>query len=270
MTAVTPKNFAVGARRVVFFALNSNGSPAATNTSPYNGVQMVGVQDVNLTIPAPQKITHLGDDRPLAIDYLPAKEAMSGEMTLSQEDQSIYALMTGTNAVVTGEASLVGLKTSQQGNEPQVGMITIQQALDASGARNWRWFLMPKVILYPAPGSMNDKGAVHKWTISPAIVTNHLWETAFDSATEGFLSAQGLIGQSAYIPNLVAWLAATATTQFAMPANEPAINTAKMVVTINGAAPGTAVGTVTKATTQITFQTAPGNLARVVCFYEHA
>lgn len=270
MSTATGKNFAVGARRVIFFALNANGSPAATDTTPYNGVQMVGVQDVNLTIPAPQKITHLGDDRPLAIDYLPAKDAVSGDMTLSEEDQAVYAVMTATNEITVGETSMVGLKTSQQGLEPQVGLLTIQQALDNNGVRNWRWFLMPKAILYPAPGSQNDKGAIHKWTISPAIVTAHLWETAFNASTEGFVSAQGLIGQSAYIPNLAAWLAATATTTFPMPTAEPAINTTKMVVTINGAVPGTAVGTVTKATTQIVFQTAPGNLARVVCFYEHA
>lgn len=267
MSTADTKNFAVGARKVIFFSLNSSGSPAATSTNPYTGVQMIGVQDINLTIPAPQKITHLGDDRPLAIDYLPAKEAVSGDMTLSQEDHAIYALLTGTNVLTVGETNMIGIKTSQQGLEPQVGLLTIQQALDSNGVRNWRWFLMPKVILYPAPGSMNDKGAVHKWTISPAIVTAHLWETAFNASTEGFVSAQGFVGMSAYIPNLVAWLATTSQTTFSMATAEPAINTTKMVVTVNGAVPS---GTVTKATTQLIFQTAPGNNSRVVCFYEHS
>lgn len=266
MTTVTGKQYAVGARRAIIFELNSSGSPNVTNTTPYSGIQMVGAKSIELTIPEAQKKTHVGDDRALQVDYLPATEGISGKLTVSQDDQAIYAILTSTNRVTVGEATLVGLNTSKQGSEPQVGLLTFQQSLDASGTRNWRWFLMPKVTLYPHPAGMNENVAVHEYTISPAVVTAHLWETAFNASTEGFTEAQGLIGQSRYMPSVVAWLAATATTEFALPAAEPGADTAKMSVWVDGAA-DTAW---TKATTQISTSTAPGNNKRVVCFYEHS
>lgn len=266
MTAVSGKQYGVGARRAIIFELNSSGSPNVTNTTPYSGVQMVGAKSIELTIPEAQKKTHVGDDRALQIDYLPATEGISGKLIVSQEDQAVYAILTSTSRITVGEATMVGLNTSEQGNEPQVGLLTFQQSLDATGTRNWRWFLFPKVTMYPHPSSMGENVNTHEYTISPAVVTAHLWETAFAAGTEGFTEAQGLIGQSRYMPSVVSWLAATATTQFALPSAEACADTAKMAVWVDGVA-DTAW---TKATTQISTATAPGNNKRVVCFYEHS
>ncbi len=264
MSSVTGKQYGVGARHARIFALNSSGSPAATNTTPYSGVQVVGAKAFTLNIPDPRKISHQGDDRVLQVDYLPAVEAISAELTTSQEDQTAYALLTGTSKVTVGESTLVGLGTSQQGFEPQVGLLLYQQSLDETGTRNWRYVLIPKATVYPHPGGMNENPSEHRFIVSPAVVSKHLWETAFSSGVEGFTEAQALVGAARYKPLMDSWVAATATTTFTL--STTAADTAKMAVWVEGAAQ--TAGDVTKGTTQVQFVTAPGNNKRVMCFYE--
>lgn len=268
MPTVSGKQFGVGARYCCLYQLNESGSPAATSeTTAYAGSQLVGLKAFDLTIPEPTKITHMGDDRPLQIDYLPPTEAASGEIRVGRDDQEILALVQGISRVVIGESSLIGLATSEMGNEPQVGLLMYQQSLDEAGVRNWRWFLIPRATLYAAPGGFSETAAEHRFTVSPAVVSKHLWETAFSLTTEGFVEAQILSGQSRYRPAIAAWLAATGSTSFALPVDSPAANTTKMVVWVDGVEQ--TVG-VTLGTTQIVFQTAPGNLKRVFTFYERA
>lgn len=268
MANVSGRQYGVGMRHAVVFALNASGSPAATTgnsgTTAYSGMQIVGAKAFNLTIPDPRKITHVGDDRPLQVDYLPAIEAISGDLTVSEENQDAYALLSGTSRVTVGETTVVGLGTSQQGFEPQVGLLLYQQALDEQGTRQWRFALLPKVNLYAHPGGFSENPAEHQFIISPAVVSKHLWETAFALNAEGFTQSQGLVGQSRYRPAIDAWLASTATTTFNL--SRVAGDTAKMAVWVDGVAQTSGI---TKGTTQIQFTTAPGNNKRVVVFYEH-
>jgi hypothetical protein len=127
---------------------------------------------------------------------------------------------------------------------------------------------MPKSKLYPRQSGFSQDVNEHVMTISPSVVTAHLWELAFTSAAtgEGYTSAQGLLGQSRYMPRVLAWLAVTATTTFTIPAAIPGADTAKYAVWVDGVADTLW----TKATTQIVTATAPGNNKRVVLFYEHS
>lgn len=265
MAVVSGKVFGVGARYAGIFQLNASGSPAATSSAPYAGVTISGARAFNLTIPDARKITHIGDDRPLQVDYLPPTEALSAELTVAEEDQDVYAILTGTSKVTLGEASAVGLGTSQQGFEPQVGLLLYQQALSEAGVRNWRWILIPRATVYPHPGGFSENSAEHRFLVSPAVVSQHLWETPFSSNTEGFSSAQGLLGASTYRPALCAWLATTSQTSFLFPTTLPLSTSAKLYLTVNGTPTTTGY---TASTTQVVFTTAPGNNARVVAFYE--
>lgn len=263
---VNGRQYGVGTRRAIIFPLNASGSPAATGTAPYSGIQVVGAKAVDITIPDARKITHMGDDNPLQVDFLPPTEGVSGSMDVAEEDHAVYTALTGTSAITIGEAKAVGIATSKQGFEPQVGLLVFQQSLNSSGVRNWRWMIVPKTTIYPHPSGMNDNPAVHKFQIAPAVVTAHLWETAFAAGTEGYTRAQAILGQSRYMPAIVSWLAATATTEFALPVAEPCADIVKMSVWVDGVADTSW----TKATTQISTSTAPGNNKRVVCFYEHS
>jgi hypothetical protein len=265
MSATSGKMFSVGSRFACIYALNANGSPAATDPSAYGGIQLVGSKAFTLTIPDPRKITHVGDDRPLQIDFLPPTEAITGELTVAQENQTAYALLSGTNQVTLGESTAVGIGTSKQGFEPQVGLLLYQQALNDAGVRNWRYALIPRALLYAHPAGFSDAAAEHKFSISPAIVTAHLWETAFGLTTEGFVSAQGIIGQATFKPALVAWLSTTSGTQFSFPSDRLLADTNKISLYVNGVAQTSGF---TAATSQITFSTAPGSNKRIVAFYE--
>lgn len=264
MTAVTGRNFPVGARRATLFALNASGSPAASSTTAYTGVQVVGARALEMTVPDPRKFTHVGDDNVLAVQYLPPTEGMSGVLNTAAEDLAIVALVTGTNVVTIGETKLVGVATSQQGSESQFGMLMVQQTQASDGTANYRYWLFPKVKAYPKHQGMGQDILDHSYTISPSIVTKHLWETTFNSTTEGFTYSQGLVGQATYIPTVASFLAATATTNFVLSTAQTGADTAKMVVYVDGVA-DTAW---TKGTQSVTTGTAPGNLKRVVVFYE--
>lgn len=264
---VSGRQYGVGTRRAIFYALNATGSPAATNTTPYSGVQLVGAKALDITIPDARKITHTGDDSPLQVDFLPPTEAVSGTMDVAEEDMAVYALLTGTNAITIGESKAIGIATSKQGFETQVGLLVFQQSLSAVGIRNWRWMLFPKAIIYPHPSGFNDNPAVHKFQIAPAVVAAHLWETVFSAATtgEGYIRSQGLIGQSRYMPSVVAWVPGATDTAFLLPTSEPIVDIAKAAVYVNGVAD--TAWTITN--TQIATTSAPGTGKRVVCFYEH-
>lgn len=266
MTAVTGRNYPVGARRAILYALNASGSPAATSTTAYTGVQVVGARSLEMTIPEPRKFTHVGDDNVLAVQYLPSVEAISGKLSTAEESQIIYALVTGTNRITVGESTMVGVATSTQGSEPQFGLLMIQQAQDNAGTANYRWWLFPKVKAYPALQGMGQDIQDNSYTISPSIVTAHLWETAFATTTEGFTYSQGLAGQSRYVPGLASFLAVTATTTFTLNASEVSADATKTLVFVNGVS-DTAW---TAATNNVITSTAPGNNKRVVVFYEHA
>lgn len=264
MSAVSGKLLPVGMRHATIFELNTSGSPAATNTTAYEGLTMVGARSFDLTIPDARKITHVGDDRPLAVDFLPPTEAVSGELRAARNDYDVYAMLTGTEVLTVGEAKAIGIGTSAQGFEPQVGLLLYQQALDDAGARHWRSFLIPKATIYPHPNGMNDNPSENRFIISPAVVTSHLWEKAFASTTDGFSDAQVLEFMTKYKPKIVAFLAATASTTFTLPSSYPAADTAKVAIWVDGVA---ATGW-TVATNQVATGTAPGNNKRVVVFYE--
>lgn len=265
MAAVSGKMTPVGLRHATIFSLNTYGSPAATDTSAYEGSAIVGAQAFDVTIPDPRKITHIGDDRPLQIDYLPPTEGVSCELRAARSDFAVYALLTGGNVLTVGESKFVGVATSDQGNEPQVGLLLYQQALDETGARHWRSYLLPKATIYPHPNGMNEAASVHRFIVSPAVVTKHLWELAFADGTEGYTDAQLLEGMHKYKPKIVAFLASTATTTFTLPTDAACADTAKMNVWVDGVAQA---ADITKSTTDVQFTTAPGNNKRVVIFYE--
>jgi hypothetical protein len=254
----------VGMRYAVLFALNASGSPAATNTTAYEGLQIVGARAFDLTIPDSRKITHVGDDRPLAVDYLPPTEGVSAELRVARNDYDVYAALTGTTVITVGESKAIGISTSKQGFEPQVGLMLFQQALDDDGTRHWRSFILPKATVYPHPNGMNDNPSEHRFLVSPAVVEKHLWEKAFAAATEGYTDAQLLEFMTRYKPKIVAFVTATATTSLSLPASYPAADTAKVAIWVDGVAQ-TAW---TVATDAISTGTAPGNNKRVVVFYE--
>jgi len=264
----------VGLRWVQIFALNATGSPNASGTAVYEGVQIEGAKALTLNAPESRTITHVGDDRVIAVDKLPPTDASSGELTTAKIDDDLEEILTNNNVITVGdgESKAILIATDNQGSEPQIGMLAYRQTLDTNkgsatyGKRLWEWYLIPKAFVIPKPPSFNENGVEVAYSLFPQIVGAHLWETAFTVAAENAVEAQFARGVSEYAPIIVAFKGDGATAAFTFHADRPAQATAKISAWKNGVLVTTGL---TKATTGITFTAGtPANGDRVVVFYE--
>ena len=80
MTAATGKMFSVGARSVTVFELDSTGLPkGATAGSWYEGLTWSAFKAFELTKPNARRINHVGNDRLLALDFLPPLHSLQSQ-----------------------------------------------------------------------------------------------------------------------------------------------------------------------------------------------
>jgi hypothetical protein len=266
----------VGFRKLYVFALDGSGYPAATTTQAYEGTLVSGVRQLTITDPEPRLITHVGDDAPFALDSLPALDPVTGQLTISKQNDTLDAILTGQRSFLAAsgaEQYLFGVGTDLRGYEVQVGALMYRESEDVSdtssnfGARNWQFRIMPKTLMIPLENGYDDTPEARTYALRPGFVTAHLWGTAFSLTTEGFTRAQVLRGVSQYKPNLVAFLGDGATTTFTLPATRTAVSTAKMTVWKNGVLASSGL---TKYTTGAVFDTTnkPGSSVNVSVFYE--
>ena len=270
MTATSGKQLAVGIRRAVIFELDTNGYPAATGTTAYEGIEVAGPKAFTLTVPDARKISHVGNDRVLALDYLPPTEGVSGELRVASNDMVAKAAVSNVNTFTVGEATLMPWATDQQGFEVDAGLLLFQQSLDTtSKSRRWKFYLVPKARVLPGPASMDENPAEDRYSIAPSPTTAHLWGTALATGTEGATEMALAEGMATGKPNIVAFKGDNSTVAFLLPTAKPASATAKMKVWQDGVAKTVGGGLASLTTTTITFTTAPGTGAMVVCFYEY-
>lgn len=267
--ATTGKQYGVGLRHAVIFALNSSNLPNASGTTAYEGLEVIGPKAWTITNPEPRKITHVGNDRPLAIDYLPPTEAASAELRVAAGDLPSMAVFQNVNTFTVGNATLMAWNTDQQGSEVDVGLLLFQQSLDsASKARRYRFHVVPAGRVYPAPANMDENAAEFTYTVAPNPKTTHLWGTALTSGTEGATEGSIHEGMSTYKPNIVAFKGDASTVAFDLPTDKPAQATDNIVVWVDGVLKVLTTD-YTVTTTTITFVSAPASGAIVVVFYEH-
>lgn len=267
MATVTGKMFPVGLRQVIAYELDANGYPAASGSTSYNGLQMAGAKAFEVVIPDARQITHTGDDRVLQKDALPAQDGSTATVRTGRMDYDVYALFSNTEVETVGEAKAVGYATSQQGNEPQVGLLCYQQAIDDSGTRSWRSFLFPKAKVMPKPGGMTETPPEHTWQVVPQVVTKNLWGDSFTSGCSGYTSAEMREFMTEGRPHVASFLASGASGSCIFASGyTPAKSTAKVKVFKNGT---DVTSSVTVSTTQVTFTGATQNDVFVI-FYELA
>jgi hypothetical protein len=269
MTAATGKQFPVGLRYGSAFQLNTSALPQAPTTSAYDGLQFVGSKAFELTLPPPRSVVHLGEDRVLATDYLPSLDAATAVLRVSRYDMGLNAILMNVNSFLIGEQELMPWQTDQQGNEADVALFLYQQSLEGSTkVRNWRAFFLPSTRCVPTPGGMTDspQDMVYNVAINP--VSQHLWGTDLAVITEGVTELGVLEVHTEKRPFFTAWRANGAATNFTFSASKQAFSTAKIAAAWNN---GTDVtGTITKATTGITFGVAPTDGNIICCLYELA
>jgi hypothetical protein len=259
MTAIEDRYFASGTRLAVFYALDqTTGRIAATGLTPYYGLVIYGPKALALNVTEPRKITHVGQDRPLQIDWLPALDAMDAELTTSATELNIQSAVGGVKTETIGTAKLNPLQSSQMGFEPVFGAWFARQTENVSGLRRWESYVFSaaKIIFMPSP--MTDAASDLRYKIAPSIASKKLWGDAWTSATNGATTAQ--VGQFATLnyPYLCAWKSTSSDVAFLFDTDKAALNntTAFLGVWVNDIL--TASSDYTAATTGITFHAAPG------------
>jgi hypothetical protein len=239
MSNVSGKLLPVGTRFVNVWQLNSSNRPNANSaTVSYTGSQAQGGKQMTLTVPEPRKITHAGDDRPLAIDFLPALEASHAELHVAKTDYTLQAILAGVKASTIGESVGMLYQTDQQGFEPTVGLHVYQQALDASGtpgvsgARRWRSIWVPKCRMILMPHGTDDNAADLIYRVAPFISEAHLWGTSFTALLDGAIESQFSERMTEGIPFLDTFLGDNAHATFTL--THTALSAAKIAVFENG------------------------------------
>lgn len=268
MTASSGNQLSVGAKFGVLFELNSSGYPDATSvTVPYEGIELAGIKGFELSSPNARMITHTGNDRVLAVDFLPTQEPISGEIRIAPSLMTVNASVMGVTAFTVGEAKMLPWATDKQGSEEDFGLIVYQQSLDKdTKLRAWRGVIAPRIRAVPVLSPMNDNPSEFRYQVIASPSTKHLWGTALATGTEGATEAAALETMGSNKPKVVAWLGNASATSFSLPSNFPAVSTAKMIVWVNGV-----LNASSNTTTAITpAGGAPASGAIIVCWYERA
>lgn len=273
MTAPAVIVSGVGARSLTVFGLNSSGYIDATSVSAiYEGIDASGLRSLELNDPQPRFITHVGDDAPFALDILPPLEAMTGQVVVSKQNDTLDEALTGIKSFTVGEAKGFAFGTNLRGFENTMGAIIYQQGevTDPSSAtygnRVWISKVFPRVVFFPLEPGFNDNPETRTYAIRPGFATQHLWGTALSTATEGVTRAQGFRFITQYKPKLVGWIGDNTEDEFLFPTDAPAAATGKIAVWLNGVPRTT---NITLATTGITFTSAvPGAGVNITVLYE--
>lgn len=261
------KMLSQGARNARLFALDATyGTPKATTTAYYEGLEVETIKGFDLNAVEPRKFTHVGQDRPLGIDYLPANEAMDGVISVGGDEFDVTAAASGVAVATIGEAKGIHIGTNHLGEEPSVGLMVYQKAIDKDlGITRWRTFLSSAAKMFFLPSGMTENSTEHKYKVAPGISKQNLWGTALTEVDDGCLSAQGLFLMTEGKPELLAFIADGTEDEYVFPTDKPALSTGKIVVWKNGVLISAGI---TKTTTKVTFTSVPTLNDRIVVFYE--
>ena len=275
--ASSGKQLPVGLRYVTIYELQSDGfiQAGAVPATPYEGLEMAGPKAFTLNVPEARKFTHEGEDRPLAVDYLPPTDSMDAEIQVSPSEFNIIAALGNLVMETTAEKTFVPLATSNQGFEPQVGLLMYQQSLDVDlGTRTWRSFIVPSARCIYMPAGMGSDAIDTRYKVAPAVVGQHLWGTDLVLGTDGCTSVQAIELHTTGRPMICAWQSAGGggTTEFNFPTSKPnlfATRPNSIVVWSDGVlyVNGGGAGQVQPSATELVFGAALVDKT-VVCFYE--
>lgn len=265
----------VGFRWLQVFALDANGIINATSTtSMYTGLQVSGARAMTINDPEPIQIIHIGDDRPYALDVLPPKEPITGEVRVTKQNDVLDAVLTANKQVTLGDMKMFPIGTDRRGDENQVCILAYRQGEETDpasgnfGARDWQLRLFPRSFLIPREGSFDDNPEERPYTFRPQFATKYPWGVPFSTTTEGGLMSQGFRGVAEHKPFIGAYV--TDNTQTSFTIDPPATGTAKIsVFLVNSSGTGAVSTPTTVATNSLIYTTAP-TTGKLVIVYEKA
>jgi hypothetical protein len=223
----------------------------------YEGTQIKGSVAFEVTFPEPRKITGLGEDSVTAVAYLPPNESVSAKLNVEADDPALADITTGDKIRTLGDSTLMVAASSNQGFEPNVGMILSQACRGlTTGGQFWRNYILPSAMVVKQDGGMNAEKSMTVYNIAPNVVSNHLWGETMTDAVEGAVSSQLVKVWSNHPLIQTSFYGNGVDTEFPFPANTPsAASYATSTVVFVDGVKQTAGYTVTA--TKVTFTVAP-------------
>lgn len=161
----------VGVRYGSLFPLDSSGlmyQPTPDPTEPFLGYETMYIKTFSPTIPEPQNIVHMGNDKPFAQDRLPPTAFETTTFSTGGDNMALDAMIQQVKirSLNTGRVLMTpGGSHSNQGAEVQCAGLFYRQAIDVDpnsltfGLRRWNFKLYPK-ISFTVPSSAFEAGAV--------------------------------------------------------------------------------------------------------------
>jgi len=232
MTAASQQIAAISFRGVQVLALNSLGVPAATSTTEYAGVRIVGAKALTVNRPERQRVYATGDDVILATFTLSPQEAESGELRVGAFDMTAEALLTGIPITTQGEGKWLpsGVNVSALPNCCLLGWREAKSVAEGDANRaHYQSILIPSATLFPAGGNYEERNVGDRTQrIAVNIVDQWPWGKALALADEGGTTMQSADGSFEYVPRICAFKGDGTDLVFTF--TREAISTAKMKV----------------------------------------
>lgn len=277
MTAPSLKYVGAGFRHGQILVLGSDGYPiaASTKTEVYEGLAIERGRELTITPPEPRTVAHKGDDVVFALQMLPPDTAVTGTYKTGIEDLELENALTGNVAVKVGEINLINAMTDLMGHEKQVAIIAQQMGQPAgkgksdAGVAGWNNIIIPKAWMIPKLGGMTEANNPYEknFTVIPTMSAIYPWGLAMAAGTDGCVGAYFQHGNSQYPMWMANFKGSGSTTAFLFSTAYQAVSTTKMAVYVNGVLTTSGI---TKATTGVTWTSAPADDVNIAVIYEVA
>lgn len=207
----------VGARYAVFLPNDPDTGlphPTTSTQTPYVGVVIEGLKSVSVTEPEPQRITHVGDDRPYAQDTLPSTDFQTFQFTTSKNNMVLDGTLDGSKIRTAGTDAYFRMASNDnKGNEVRGTMWAYRQALntDRSDAANfgkkrlYHSYVWPSVQISRQTASFEAAGVDITYDGTPTNVRKVPWSDALDTTDWGVTEGAMLEGSTRYHPRFNSW-----------------------------------------------------------------
>ena len=273
MAAPVKIRSSVGFRSSIVYEIDQNtGYPLATAITPYDGIQVIGSNALNITFPEARQVEHVGDDFVMLLDILPPNTAAFGELIAASIDDNLDRAATSNLSYVIGDSNMITIATDNQGFENQLAVLAYREAAanDPStgavtplGARLWDFRIFPRAYLIPREPPYTATPDLHPFTFRPQFINQYPWGTALTKGVEGALRAQWIRGVRKNKPHIVAWKQTGVGSVFAFGTNFQCADTTSAQFWVNGVL--SVSPTVTTA--NVTLASAPAANAIIVGYY---
>lgn len=215
----------VGTRYGVIFPLNTDGIPnvASSSATPTQGTLIHGIKDLTITDPEPRRITHSGNDQPLAQDSLPALQVGSFGFQTSAVNLELDNTVEGTKTRTHGNNVMRAGNSDKRGNEPLVMAMIYQQALDYDPdsptfgkLRQWHWKNYPSARVSPISRPFGEAETNKVYAATPTPVKDTPWGESLSETNWGATRAEYIEGNSNYQPRINLHMGNGTLTSFAL------------------------------------------------------